>query len=108
MPRIASTISGIVMTGGDSRPVARAVAARLAEEHDDNQARHVERGQECGESANGENRQVAFVGERENRVLAEESAERRTADQRQRADEKVTKVIGSRSARPPIFQMSCS
>src|SRR4029077_13117334 len=46
---------------------------------------HIESSQERGEQRHGENRQVMFVGDRENRVLTEKSAERRTADQRQRA-----------------------
>src|SRR5262249_27272527 len=43
------------------------------------------RSQERGEQRYAENRQVLFVGDRENRVLAKESAERRTTDQCQGA-----------------------
>ena len=80
--------SGITITAGDSPLRRRVIAARLAEEHDHDEPRHVERGQECGESAEQENREVLLVSQRQDRVLAEKSAERRTADQRERADEK--------------------
>ena len=65
---------------------SRRIAPRFSEEHNENQPHHVERGQECGEKTKQKNRRVVFVGESEDCVLAEESAERRTTDQRQRAD----------------------
>jgi hypothetical protein len=87
---------------------ARAVAAWVTEEDNDEHAYHVEGSQERGEQCHGENRQVAFVRDRENRVLTEKSAERRTADQRQRARAEGSKSDGSLRRRPPIFQMFCS
>ena len=65
---------------------ARLVAARLAEEHDHHQSQHVERGQKGREKREPKDRRIFFVGEREDRVLAEEPAEWRKADQRERAD----------------------
>ena len=41
------------MTDGRFVPVLRVFAARLAEEDDDDQPRHVERGQESGEERRG-------------------------------------------------------
>src|SRR5436309_15397267 len=64
----------------------RYVAAWSAEEDNHEHADHVESGQERREQRHGENRRVAFVGERKNCVFAEEAAKRRTADQRQRTD----------------------
>ena len=69
------------MTGGDSRP-SRALRCVGYRKDNDEHAYHVEGSQERGEQRHGENRQVVFVGDRENRVLTEKSAERRTADQR--------------------------
>ena len=97
--RIASTINGIVITDGDSDLRAR-FAAWVTEEDDDEQADHVEGSQERGEQRHGEDRQVAFIGDRENRVLAEKSAERRTADQRQRARSEGEKGDRKLSAQP--------
>ena len=41
------------------------IAARTPEEGDHDQPRHVKRGQQRGESAERENRRVAFIGEQE-------------------------------------------
>src|SRR6476469_1059676 len=82
--RIASTINGIVMTGGDSRP-SLALSLRGLPKKTMTSMYHIESGQERGEQCHGENRQVVFVGDCENRILTEKSAERRTADQCQRA-----------------------
>src|SRR5262249_2849379 len=63
---------------------ARTVAAWIAEKDNDEHAYHVEGGQKRGEQRHCENRQVVLVGHSEKRVLTEKSAERRTAEQRQR------------------------
>ena len=65
--------------------LTRDVAAWPAEKYDDEQANHIESGQECRKQRHGENRRVALVGECKNCVLAKKSTKRRAADQRQRA-----------------------
>src|SRR5207245_2540098 len=67
------------------------VAAWCHEEDDHEEAYYVESRQERCEQRHSENRRVAFVGERKNCVLAEKPAEWRTADQRQRANNKTNK-----------------
>ena len=72
----------------------------LPKKNDDEEARYVKRGQKRGEKREREDRHVALIGEREDRVLAEESAERRAPDQRERADGKGQKCDGKITGKP--------
>src|SRR5438132_9942600 len=61
------------------------LAARFAEKDDDEQTQDVECGQKSGQQCDREDRHLALVGEREDCVFAEKSAERRATDQGKRA-----------------------
>ena len=99
----ARTTSGMVMTGGASSQCCTASHSRFPEENNENEPHHVERGQECGEKTERENRRIAFVGDGEDRVFAEKSAEPREAGQRKRADTECEKCYLHSPARARPF-----
>src|SRR6266446_6577436 len=70
------------------------MTAGMPEKNDDKQTRDVKGGQERGDDREHEDRHVVYVGERKNGVFAKESTERRTAHERECADQKCNKCDG--------------
>src|SRR2546423_1881727 len=60
----------------------------MSKKNHDEQTRNVKSGEKRREQRHSEDRHVVFVGELEDRVLAEESAERWTAHERERPGKK--------------------
>ena len=71
---------------------ARDLAARFAEENDDQQAHHVKGSQKRREQTHDEDWHVPLIGERQNCVLAEKSAEGRATDQRERTNRRKSQM----------------
>ena len=66
--------------------VVRGFAARLAEEGDGEEARHVERGEECGREADAEERLIMGECREEDRILREETGQAGTTCESKRAE----------------------
>src|SRR5439155_21849686 len=81
----------------------RDLAAWFAEEHDDQQAHNVKGRQKRCEQTYDKDWRVALIGERQNCVLAEKSAERRATDQRQRTNRESHKCDREASGKPAHF-----
>src|SRR5713101_4317459 len=79
------------------------MTARLAKKNNYQQACDIKRGQQRGAQSDNKDRHVVFVGERQNRVLAKKSAERRATHEREGADQKRNKCDGKIAAQTAHF-----
>src|SRR5206468_9723094 len=94
--RVGHHRGGFVALAGD-------FAARVAEKDDHKQADNVKGRQKSRKQTHHEDQHVAFVSDRENCVLAEKSAERRTTDQGQRTGTKGEKCDRKIPRKPTHF-----